>query len=124
MEGFEFRQLSPENGVAEYEMLQDIGANENGFTNEVYGMIFEQYKEWLIRQDDYSKSRNLPENFIPKTTYFLYMDKKPVGIARIRYFSADFLESRGGWKLWLCHCKDLSRERVWEDFVCKCVGKV
>lgn len=81
----ELRQLSIENDIAEYNKLQDIGANENGFTNEVNGMSFEQYKEWLIQQDDYSKSQNLPENFIPQTTYFLYVDNQPIGVARIRH---------------------------------------
>lgn len=47
----ELRQLSLENDIYEYNMLQDIGANENGFTNEVNGMSFEQYNEWLIQQD-------------------------------------------------------------------------
>ncbi len=91
----ELRQLSKENGLAEYDMLQDIDANEYGFTNEVKGMTFEEYKEWLVNQDDYSKARNLPENFIPQTTYFLYVDDQPVGIARIRHSSADFLEKQG-----------------------------
>jgi predicted acetyltransferase len=100
----ELRQLSKENGLAEYDMLQDIDANEYGFTNEVKGMTFEEYKEWLVNQDDYSKARNLPENFIPQTTYFLYVDDQPVGIARIRHSSVIFLKSRV-WELWLWHCK-------------------
>ena len=48
----ELRQLSLENDLTEYNMLQDIDANENGFTNEVNGMSFERYKEWLIQQDN------------------------------------------------------------------------
>ncbi len=91
----ELRELSMENDIAEYNMLQDIDANENGFTNEVKGMTFEQYKEWLIKQNDYSKSKNLPDNFIPQTTYFLYVDNQPIGIGRIRHYSADFLEKQG-----------------------------
>lgn len=91
----ELKQLSLENDFEEYKMLQDIGADENGFTNEANGMSFERYKEWLMQQDDYSKSLNLPENFIPQTTYFLYADHQPVGIARIRHYSADFLEKKG-----------------------------
>lgn len=58
-------------------------------------MSYEQYKQWLRAQEDYSKSRNLPENFIPQTTYFLYVNNEPVGIARIRHYSADFLEKQG-----------------------------
>ncbi|WP_425756725.1 GNAT family N-acetyltransferase [Ihubacter sp. rT4E-8] len=91
----ELRQLSLENNDAEYNMLQDIGANENGFTNEVNGMSFEQYKEWLVQENNYSNSQNLPDNYIPQTTYFLYVDNVPVGIARIRHYSAEFLEKQG-----------------------------
>jgi len=92
---FSLRQLSIEKGIDEYSMLQEIEANEYGFTNEVNGMLFDEYKEWLVRQDDYSKARNLPENYIPQTTYFLYVDEQPVGIARIRHYSSDFLEGQG-----------------------------
>ena len=91
----ELKQLSPQNGIAEYQMLQEIGSNENGFTNEVNGMSFNQYKEWLIQQDDYSRAQNMPENYIPQTTYFFYIDEQPVGIARIRHYSSEFLEKQG-----------------------------
>jgi len=91
----ELRQLSIENGVAEYDMLQEIDSSEYGFTNEVKGMSFAEYKNWLIRQEDFSKSLNLPENFIPQTTYFLYADEQPVGIARIRHYSSEYLENQG-----------------------------
>ena len=92
---YELRQLSIDNGVHEYQMLQEIDGNEFGFTNEVNGMSFDEYKRWLIREDDYSKARNLPENYIPQTTFFLYADGHPVGIARIRHYSSDFLEKQG-----------------------------
>jgi len=91
----ELRQLSLSNGIKEYNMLQEIDKNEYGFTNEVNGISFEEYKKWLIQQDDYSKEKNLPENWIPQTTYFLYVDNVPVGIGRIRHYSSDFLEQRG-----------------------------
>lgn len=92
---FELRQLSMENGIDEYNMLQEIDANEYGFTNEANGMSFNEYKQWLVQQDDYSKSLNLPENFIPQTTYFLYVDGQPIGIARVRHYSSDYLEKQG-----------------------------
>jgi len=91
----ELRQLSIENGIDEYSMLQEIEGNEYGFSNEVNGMSLDEYKEWLIREDGYSKALNLPENYIPQTTYFLYVNARPVGIARIRHYSSDFLEKQG-----------------------------
>ena len=92
---FELKQLSIENGINEYAMLQEIETDEYGFTNEVKGMSFDEFRKWLIQQDDYSKARNLPENYIPQTTYFLYADAQPVGIARVRHYSSDFLEKQG-----------------------------
>ena len=94
-ETFEFRQLSIDNGRDEYAMLQQIESNECGFTNEVKGMSFDEFKEWLVQQENYANARNLPQDFIPQTTYFLYVDMQPVGIARIRHHSSDFLEKQG-----------------------------
>ena len=92
---FEFRQLSIENGMDEYAMLQQIESDEYGFTNEVKGMSFHEFQKWLMQQEDYANACNLPENYIPQTTYFLYVDRQPVGIARIRHDSSDFLEKQG-----------------------------
>lgn len=92
---YELKQLSINNGKEEYQMLQDIGDNEYGFSNEVKGMTYEEYKQWLIKQDDYSRGQNLPENWIPATTYFLYVDGIPVGTGRIRHSSSEFLEAQG-----------------------------
>lgn len=44
----ELRQLSLQNGISEYNMLQELGADENRFTNEVNGMSIKQYRRWLI----------------------------------------------------------------------------
>ena len=91
----ELRQLSPDHGFDEYYMLQEIDNNEFGFTNEVKGMSYREYKTWLKQQDDYSKAQNLPQNWIPQTTYFLYIDGLPVGIGRIRHCANEFLERQG-----------------------------
>jgi len=92
---FELRQLSINNGMDEYTMLQEIGNNEYGFTNEVKEMPFGEYKKWLIQEENYSKAIDLPENWIPQTTYFFYANMCPVGIARIRHFSSNALEEQG-----------------------------
>lgn len=92
---FELRPLSIENGIEEYNMLQAIDKAEYGFTNEVNGISYDEYKKWLISESDISNSKNLPENWIPQTTYFLYVESNPVGIARIRHYSSDYLEKQG-----------------------------
>lgn len=37
----------------------------------------------------------MPKVWIPQTTYFLYIDSKPVGIGRIIHRTSDYLESIG-----------------------------
>lgn len=36
--------------VGIYNMLQEIALNENGFNNMVYGMSFDQIKQWLKKR--------------------------------------------------------------------------
>jgi len=91
----ELKQLSIEMSNDIYEMLQEIESIENGFMNEVKGLSFNEYKQWLKREDDYSKELNLPENWIPQTTFFLFIDSKPVGIGRIRHYSNEYLKQKG-----------------------------
>ena len=92
---FALRQLTTLEGKAEYDMLQQIGGSEYGFTNEVNGMPYEEYRRWLVQQDDYSRAQNMPEDWVPQTTYFFYADGRPVGVARIRHFSSERLERQG-----------------------------
>lgn len=91
----ELKQLSLTCGNAEYEMLQQIENGENGFSNPVYGLSYEEYRLWLQKEDDFSQEHNLPQGWIPETTYFLYCDGVPVGIGRIRHRTSEYLESIG-----------------------------
>lgn len=91
----EIKQLSLNCGNEEYEMLQNIKNDENSFFNSVYEKSYKEYLLWLQKEDDYSKENNLPDGWIPQTTYFLYIDGKPVGIGRIRHRISKYLESIG-----------------------------
>ncbi|MEI6578874.1 MAG: GNAT family N-acetyltransferase [Eubacteriales bacterium] len=91
----EIKQLSLNCNSKEYEMLQTIENNENGFSNPIYEKAYEEYLLWLQKEDDYSKGINLPEGWIPETTYFLYVDGEPIGIGRIRHSTNKHLESIG-----------------------------
>ena len=42
--------------------------------------------------DNHSKSINLPEDWVPYTTYILYINNIPVGYGRIRHSSSEYLE--------------------------------
>ncbi len=87
------KQLSPDMGKAEYDMLQGISAVENGFTNPVYDLSYDEYKEWLRITDNNSRGIDLPEGWIPFTTYVLYIDGVPVGYGRVRHSSSEYLET-------------------------------
>ena len=89
----ELKQLSIDMDKSEYNMLQNIENNENGFSNPAFGISFEEYKEWLKNEDGYSKGENLPKGWIPCTTFFLYVDNIPVGYGRVRHESNDYLEN-------------------------------
>ena len=89
----ELKQLSTDMGKAEYDMLQEIIDGENGFSNPAYKLSIDDYKKWLEKEDNYSKGKELLEGYIPQTTYFLYIDKIPVGYGRIRHSSSEYLET-------------------------------
>lgn len=93
MQKIMLKQLSLDMGKPEYEMLQRIPAVENGFTNPAYNLSYDEYKEWLQITDNYSRGIDLPEDWIPYTTYVLYIDDVPVGYGRVRHSSSEYLET-------------------------------
>ena len=80
-------------GKREYYMLQGIPNGENGFYNPACNSSYEEYREWLKKEDELSKGVNLPEGWVPATTYFLYIDDEPVGYGRVRHASLEYLET-------------------------------
>ncbi len=93
MQNIELKQLSLDMGKTEYDMLQEIPAVENGFTNPAYNLSYDEYKEWLRITDNHSIGIDLPEGWIPYTTYVLYVDGVPVGYGRVRHSSSEYLET-------------------------------
>ena len=93
MQKIMLKQLSLDMGKPEYEMLQRIPAVENGFTNPAYNLSYDEYKEWLQITDNNSRGIDLPEDWIPYTTYVLYIDDVPVGYGRVRHSSSEYLET-------------------------------
>ena len=87
------KQINVDMAEQEYKMLQGILEVENGFTNPAYSLSYEEYKNWLRDMDNHSKGLNLPDEWIPYTTYILYIDDIPVGYGRIRHSSSEYLET-------------------------------
>ena len=92
----ELKKLSPYDGKEIYDMLQGINKEENGFINEVKDMPYEEFLHWLNQNADISNSVNLPDGWVPQTTFWLYCDNTPVGIGRIRHYLNDSLRENGG----------------------------
>ncbi|GKU28545.1 GNAT family N-acetyltransferase [Clostridium folliculivorans] len=92
----ELRELSPEDGIEIYNMLQEIGPGENGFFNDGYNYSFDDFGKYLL--DNYNASRGigLKIGHVPQTTFWLVVDGQPVGIAKLRsYLNAALRESGG-----------------------------
>lgn len=89
----ELKQANVNMAEREYAVLQGILDIENGFTNPAYNLSYKEYKNWLQDADNHSKGLNLPDDWIPYTTYFLYIDDIPVGYGRVRHSSSEYLEN-------------------------------
>ena len=89
----ELKQANVNMAEREYAMLQGILDIENGFTNPAYNLSYKEYKNWLQDADNHSKGLNLPDDWIPYTTYFLYIDDISVGYGRVRHSSSEYLEN-------------------------------
>ena len=54
------------------------------------------YGDWLKTKVDVANGVNMPEGFIPCTTYWVMLDNKIIGLANIKHYLNDHLRKRGG----------------------------
>ena len=93
----EIRKLSPNDGMEIYEMLQRIPREENGFHNNGNGLSVDEFCVWLKKKDEQAKQVGLADGWkVPSTTYWLYVDGRPVGMGSVRHFLTDALRMQGG----------------------------
>lgn len=92
----EFRELTTHDGTDVFEMVQEIGKGENGFTNSLYSDDFSVFQEKLLRNYELSEGINLKPQFVPQTIYWLYVDGKPVGYGKLRHYLNEHLLQSGG----------------------------
>jgi predicted acetyltransferase len=92
----ELKELSPTDGPDIYEMLQEIGPGENGFQNRAYGKSGIAFRNYLKKCVAYSQGLNLKPEHVPQTTYWLFIDGRPVGIGKLRHYLNDKLRKEGG----------------------------
>ncbi len=92
----ELKKLSVNDEKDIYDMLQKIPKEENGFENSVNGKTYQQYKDWLMRSNNISNGVGLQDGWVELSTYWLYVDNKPVGYGKLRHRLVDHLYLVGG----------------------------
>lgn len=82
-------------GADAMHLLHDIEPN-SGFLNNEYNITPNDFKDYLTSLVDYTNGENLPYGWVPFTTYWLFVNNKPVGISRLRHFLNEQLREVGG----------------------------
>ncbi|MCF8000494.1 MAG: GNAT family N-acetyltransferase [Halanaerobiales bacterium] len=92
----ELRELSINDGEEIYNMLQDIDKEENGFHNEAQGLTYKEFEVYLKTNKRMSEGKDLPKGYVPQTLYWLFVEGKPVGLAKLRHYLNESLREKGG----------------------------
>lgn len=91
------REANLEDIEQEFLFIQHMPADENGMTNEWYGVSREDFENRVIRQMILSaKGECLPEGYVPETFLFLWNDDEIVGQFRIRHYLCESLRTGSG----------------------------
>lgn len=80
---YHLKEFNSNMGKAEYEMLQEIPAKENGSTNLCKGIPFESFPDFLEAQLA-RQFQKISYYDTPTKMYIFYVDKLPVGYIGIR----------------------------------------
>lgn len=90
------KEANMEDIEKEYLFVRDMPVDENGLTNQWYGISREDFDDALKAMMDYAQGENLPEGYVPETFLFLWNDDEIVGQFRIRHYLCDSLREGAG----------------------------
>lgn len=90
------KELSIYDGIDIFAMIKEIGAGENGFINGGYHIGYSEFKSYLQGNLEMAYGTNLSSRYVPQTTYWLYINEKPVGIGKLRHYLNESLKEVGG----------------------------
>ncbi|MNO22111.1 Acetyltransferase (GNAT) family protein [compost metagenome] len=79
-----------------FEMIEEIGLGENGFTTSFTNHDYEEFKNSLPRLIEISKGINLPDGYVQQTIYWMYINDRPVAYGKLRHKLKDNLLEYGG----------------------------
>lgn len=68
-----------------YEMLQDIGQEENGFGNSVNGLSFAQYGEYIDDRIKDKDEETVMTGFAPQTIFWMFDNDEVIGFSKMRH---------------------------------------
>ena len=80
----------------EYDFVRDIPTDENGFINEYNGIERKDFDKALDCIIANSAGEQLPEGYVPATTYFLWDDDTIVGEFQLRHYLCESLINGSG----------------------------
>ncbi|OZB96195.1 GNAT family N-acetyltransferase [Paenibacillus sp. XY044] len=92
----ELKALSETDDRDIFEMINEIGLGENGFTTNFPEHDFDQFKGSLPRLVEISNGVNLPEGHVPQTIYWMYINDRPVAYGKLRHRLNERLLEYGG----------------------------
>lgn len=93
----ELRALRLDDGAEMYGMLQELPPDENGFLNPVYGVSYDEYRQWLVQCVADAEQVGLLDGWmVPQSTFWFYADGRLAGMGKIRHFLTDRLRQAGG----------------------------
>lgn len=91
------KEITENDGLEGLRYLQDIVNEEGIMVSPAPKDIDENtYPKWLKEKSDMSKGINLPEGYIPCTTYWVMLNNKVIGLANIKHYLNDYLRKKGG----------------------------
>ncbi|MGC4019778.1 MAG: GNAT family N-acetyltransferase [Muricomes sp.] len=91
------KEANLEDAEKEYAFIAELPANENGFTNNYYGVEKTEFLNTVLpRMINQSKGMDLPDGFVPETDYFLWEHDSIAGLFRVRHYLNDFLRNDAG----------------------------
>lgn len=91
------KEVDYNDGLEGLKYLQEIVNEKDTFVAPAPKDIDEKtYPLWLKEKADLAKGINMPDGYIPCTTYWVMLDNKIIGLANIKHYLNDFLRKKGG----------------------------
>ena len=96
-EGLYLQELAESDGPEGLRFLQEL-VNEEGIMVAPAPKDIDEtsYPRWLKAKVNTARGIDLPDGFIPCTTYWVMLDGKVIGLANIKHYLNDALRKKGG----------------------------